>query len=337
MKIAIIIFLILIALLGESIRYNIVLLISVLWFIYTVYHFIGLYKLREKKITTENFSVSPPNNNHSSHIRYLYSGKVDYKVFVATIIELLIKKSISLVRYNMNEYYLIDNKVKDEVLTKNEEYVKKILFKEIGDSDKISLNQFKKICAKNSGYIYSVYKEWQNVFECESAYNKYFKPIKPVVDNSIGYFCISFIIALYNILFTKKIFIALIIFAITSILIKYVNDYSNKEEDAKVEYEKWLEFKNYIKKYDNTLDELDIISLENYASYAYVLDCYKDFLNVLYRKYKDNPKCFDESVLLSIMNLRIFDDIEKMIYIGIKTFDIKVRMFFARNKGRRDI
>ena len=149
------------------------------------------------------------------------------------------------------------------------------------------------------------------------------------------YFCVSLVIALYNVLFTKKIFIALFIFGITSLLIKYVNDYVNKESDAKVEFEKWLEFKNYIKKYDNTLDELDIMTLENYATYAYVLDCYDEFLNVLYRKYKNDKSCFDDSVVLSIMNARIFDDIEKIIHNAINTFILNTRVLFAKNKGRR--
>ena len=335
MKIGIILILIITALLNNSLRYGITLIMSLCWLIYTIYYFIVLYKSKDEKIVTDKFSVVPPNNNHSSHIRHLYKGKIDYKVFVATIIELILKKSISLVRYNMNEYYFIDNKVKDEVLTKNEEFVKKILFNDFGDKTQVSLEQIKRKCSKNSGYIYSVYKEWMSVFECESAYNKYFKPSIKVIDSSMFYFCVSLIIAFYNVVFTKNIVIALIIFIVTSILTKYVNDYVNKESDAKIEYEHWLEFKNYIQKYDNTLDELDIISLENYATYAYVLDCYKDFLNVLYRKYKNDKNCFDDSVLLSIMNLRIFDEIEKIFFIGINTFIINTRVLFAKNKGRR--
>lgn len=337
MKIAIVTFLILILLIEESFRYNIILFISLCWGLYTILHVIKLYKLKDKKIITDRFSLSPPNNNYSAHIRYLYKGKVDYKVFVATILELILKKSISLVRNNSLQYYLVDNKIKDEVLTKNEHYVKKILFKEIGDGEKLNLNNFKKACNKNSGYINSVYKEWQNVFECECAYNKYFKSFKVVVDDSLFYFAISFVIALYNALFTKKIVIALLIFFVTSLLIKFVNDLKNMEDDAKVEYKKWLEFKNYIKKCDNTLDEIDNISLENYATYAYVLDCYDEFLNILYKKYKKNEKCFDDSVILLIMNLRIFDEIDRVFCKGIKKFTIKSRVFFAKNKGRRSV
>ena len=149
------------------------------------------------------------------------------------------------------------------------------------------------------------------------------------------YFCISFIISLYNVIFTKRIIIALIIFAINSFLIKYVNDYKHKEEDAKDEYKKWLQFKNYMMKKDNTFNELDIVSLENYATYAYVLDCYKEFQNILLKKYSKDKNCFDESVVLSIMNLGIFDDLEKEINKGINISNIKTRFLFARNKGRR--
>lgn len=336
MKIVIVIILIITALLNETLRPNAILLITLGWLIYTIIYSIGLYKTKDKKIVTDKFSIEPPNNNYSSHIRYLFKGKADNKVFIVTIMELLLKKSISLVRYNKNEYYLIDNKVKDEVLTKNEENVKKILFKDIGDDAKISLNKFKKSCSKNSGYINAVYKEWQSVFECECAYDKYFKSIKNKVDSSMFYFCIAFIVALYNVVFIKKIGIALIIFTINSILIKYVNDYKHKEEEAKEEYKEWLKFRNYIMKKDNTFDELDILTLENYATYAYVLDCYKEFKNILYRKYCKNKTCFDDSVLLSIMNLSIFDDLEKIINKGINITNIKTRFLFTKNRGRRE-
>ena len=38
-----------------------------------------------------------------------------------------------------------------------------------------------------------------SVFECESAYNKYFKPSKKIIDNSMFYFCVSLVIALSQI------------------------------------------------------------------------------------------------------------------------------------------
>lgn len=311
-----------------------VIALSVVWAIYSIYQFVKIRKYKDKKITTDKLSVSPPNNNYSAKIRYLYKGKVDYKVFVASIIELILRKSISLVRYNKDDYYLVNNK-NDEELSKNEFFIKKILFKDIGNSDSISLNLIKKKCSKNSGYIYSVYKEWEELFEYECASNKYFITNKNIVENVLLYFVVSVIISLYNMLFTEMSWLSIVIICITGYLCKYVNDTRNREEDAKKELEKWLEFKNYINKQDNSLDELDVTSLENYATYAYVLDCYEGFVNVLNRKYSKNADSFKDSVLLMIIYLRIFDDLDNIFKSSINKAYYKSKFLFSRNKGRR--
>ena len=330
MKFIVFISLLLVFILPSELKYNITIIATIIWFLSTIYYSIKLYKIKDKKITTDKYSMEPPNNNHSSYIRYLYKGKVDYKVFISTIIELLLKKSISLVRQNKDEYYFIDNNIEDEALTKSEAFLKNMLFKVIGEKECLSLNQMQKRCLKNSGYIYSVYREWKHIFVYECASNKYFKSNKNVIDASLIYFVSSLIIGIYNALFTKFVFIALLIFTIMAILTTYVNEMKKLEEDAKKEYICWLEFKNYIEKNDNSLDELDIISLENYATYAYVLDAYEPFINILNKK-----EDIEKSVFLQIIKLRIFDEVENKLKNSINTFNFNAKLLFAKNKGRR--
>lgn len=332
-KLVVILSLLIGLILGDAFK-PIVIFLSIIWAIYTIYQFIKIEKFKDKKITTDKYSLEPPNNNYSAYIRYLYKGKVDYKVFVASIIELMLRKSISLVRYNKDDYYLVNNK-DDEELSKNEAFIKKLLFKDIGNSDSISLNLIKEKCSKNSGYIYSVYKEWQEIFEYECASNKYFITNKNIVENVLLYFVVSVIISLYNILFTGLIWLSIIMICITGYLCKSVNDIKNREEDANKELEEWMKFKNYIKKQDNSLDELDVTSLENYATYAYVLDCYDSFVNVLNRKNNKNKDSFKDSVLLMIMYLRIFDDIDNVFKSSLNKAYYKSKFLFSRNKGRR--
>lgn len=320
--------------LPNEIKYIITIALSIIWFFYTIQQIIKMHRIKEKKITTDKYSTSPPNNNHSAYIRYLYKGKIDYKVFVATIMELILRKSISFVTYNGDDYHLIDNK-NDEDLSKSEKYVKKILFKDIGDSDNISLNLIKKKCASNSGYIYSVYKEWQGVFEYECAYNKYFKSNKNVVEDFLMYFILSLVISIYNIFFTRLIWLSIVMLCITGYLCKYISDMKRLEDDVKKEYEDWLRFKNYISKHDNSLDELDIVSLENYATYAYVLDSIDDFVDTLNKKNSNNANSFNNSVLLTIMHLRIFDYMDKVFKEGIHDIHFNSRILFSKNKGRR--
>ena len=296
----------------------VVIFISIIWVLYTIYQFIKINKFKDKEITTDKYLLEPPNNNYSANIRYLYKGKVDYKVFVSTIVELMLKGSISFVRINKDEYCLVNDK-NDEELNKIEEGVKKIIFDDIGNSDVVSLELIKKKCSKNSGYIYSVYKEWQELFEYQCASNKYFKSNKNNVENVLLYFIASIIISIYNIVFTKLIWLSIIMICTTGYLCKSVNDIKNREDDAKKELEEWLKFKNYMKKQDNSLDELDVSSLENYATYAN----------------SKNKDSFKDSVLLMIMYLRIFDEFDNVLKTSINKAFFNSKILFSRNKGRR--
>lgn len=334
MKIFILVDLLIIFIFPSNIRYLFTILLSIAWFLYTIYFIYKLSQIKDKKIVVNKYSANTPNNTYSPYIRFFYSGKIDYKVFTLIIYELILKGSISLYRHDKDIYYLVDNKVPDEVLNKSELTIKNILFKNIGSDNRVSLNTINRESKKNSGYFYSLYKEWQEVFDFECAKNKYFKRIKPIIDSSVFYFIISLIISLYNIFFTRLILVSLIIFFVTMLLIKSVNDYKNIEDDKKDEYKEWLGFKNYIKKEDNTLWELDNSSLENYSMYAYALDEYESFIKVLSKKYVFNNKAFDNNIILSIMNYRVFDDIDKSLINDLRRIKRNTVLFFARNKGK---
>ena len=315
----------------ENIRYEVTIFLTILWAIYTIYQIIRLFILKDKKIVTNAILEYPPNDNYASHIRYLYKRRVDSKSFISTILELILKDSISLKRNN-SEYYFIDNKVPYEALTKNEDNVKKILFREMGNTESVSLLEIKNACRKNAGYISTVLKDWALTCEYECIKDKYFKSIKKVIEDYIFYFVISLIIAVYNVLITKLLIVAVVIFLMTSILSIVANNFKKMSEDAIPEYKNWLEFRNYLNR--GNLSDLDNNILERYAIYAYVLDAYKPFKYSLFDKYMKDKEIFNNSVILSIINASIFDDIEKVIRKSINK--VKVRSYiYVKNKGRR--
>lgn len=332
MKIFTILCLLVVLILPNELRISIISLLSIIWFLFALFYSYRLYNSKDKKIITNKYLEIPPNNNYSPYIRYLSSGKIDYKVFLLIVIELMIKGSISLKKEN-NLYYLFDNKIKNEELKKSEIYVKKILFKDIGEGHYVILNKMFKKCSFNSGYLYSVYKEWTNVFEYEAMFNRYFKSNKKLIDKSTFFLVTSFVISLYNIVFSKKIILALIIFTISAIMCKFINDIKNREDDAKIEYKKWLEFKNYLNKRDTTLDDVDIFSLENYSLYAYALDSYYSFSDILKNRLKEEDVEKSE-----VLKLIINDDFSRIEYIfskSIEKLNINAVLLFAKNKGRR--
>lgn len=297
------------------------------WAIYLIYFSCKLFSVKDKKISTNNYIETPPNNNYSPYIRYLYSGKIDYKVFLLIVIELIKKESIS-IKYENRLYCLIDNKIEDEVLSNSEKYVKKLLFKDIGSKEFVVLNEMINRCNFNSGYLYEVYKEWVDIFYCDVSSNKYFKSNKKILDNSTNFLVMSFVISLLNIFFTRKVIISLIVFSIAAIICKYINDISNREEESKKEYIKWLEFKNYINKKDIEFN-LDNNLLEEYALYSYALDSYNEFKNIL-SKYDE----FDGEIL-NIFSNNIINDIDYIFKKSIGKLGINAIILLKSNKGRR--
>lgn len=297
------------------------------WFIYLIYFCYKLFSFKDKKISTSNYIETPPNNNYAPYIRYLYSGKIDYKLFLLIVIELIKKESIS-IKCENRLYYLIDNKIEDETLSNSEKYVKKILFKDIGSKEYVILNEMINKCNFNSGYLYEVYKEWADIFYCDVSSNKYFKSNKKILDNSTNFLVMSFIISLLNIIITRKIIISLIIFFIAAIVCKYINDINNREEESKNEYIKWLEFKNYINKKDIELN-IDNNLLEGYALYSYALDSHTKFKNIL-NKYDSF-----ESEILNMFSSNIIIDIDYIFKKSIGKLGINAIILFKSNKGRR--
>jgi len=95
MKLFIILCLLIILILPNELRIPLTLLASLIWLIYSVYYCYILYTSKDKKIITAKYLETPPNNNYSPYIRYLVSGKIDYKVFFLEVIELIIKGSVS--------------------------------------------------------------------------------------------------------------------------------------------------------------------------------------------------------------------------------------------------
>lgn len=308
-------------------------ILALVWFLATIYFSYKILKMKKDKVNTNEYINYPPNNEYSYVIRCLYSKKIDSVAFVATIFELLLKKSISLVRYNKNEYAFIDNDL-NEVLNKSEEQLKNILFKKIGSEKKLSINFFKTYSRKNSGYFYSIYKEWQDSLKIEVLTKKYFERVKPLIDKTLFYFSFSFAIALLNIIINKNYLIFVIIFSITSILIIKVNNYLKIDDELKNQYIEWIKFKNYIKSCNNDLIDLDTVTLEKYCLYAYIFDEKENFKKIINKKYSKDKESIENSVLLSIVNLGIFDNIEKEIRKSIKIAKINYTYFFARNKGR---
>ena len=172
----------------------------------------------------------------------------------------------------------------------------------------------------------------KTTFEFESAKEKYFKPTRNLINNTLFYLVISFILSIYNLLFTPNVVVFVVVFITTSILSIIINNFKNVEDEKVSEYIEWLKFRNYI--IDTDLSNLDIEVLEEYSLYAYVLDCFDEFKLSLDKKYQRNNACYNDNLLLQIINSGVFDDIEKDLNKSLDSMKSTV-LLFKRNKGRR--
>ena len=331
MKLVLILFLLIILLLNASLQAFITMICTIIWFIYTIIFCIKLLNKKDEKIDSNGYILDLPSNTSPEFIRYFYKRKFDNKVFITTLFNMVMKKFITIVREN--DYYFVDNTDEESVLTKREESVRRILFKEMGNGENVSLTCIKKSSIKNSAYLYNYFQEFRSTFEYEVASEKYFKPTKNVTYNSMFYLAISYLIAFYNLFFIPYVIIFILIFSLTSIITIMVNGFKNIEEDKKEEYKNWIKFKNYV--VNKNLSELDIEKLESFSLYAYSLDCYKEFKESLYLKKYQDEKCFDNSLILQLMSTEIFDDIVKVLDKSITNIKLNTILLFKKNKGRR--
>ena len=73
MSILVLIALLFVLLLSNALKYKLVVIMTILWAIYTIYYIFKLGREKDKKEVVTTVTNYPPNNNYSPYIRYLYS------------------------------------------------------------------------------------------------------------------------------------------------------------------------------------------------------------------------------------------------------------------------
>ena len=146
------------------------------------------------------------------------------------------------------------------------------------------------------------------------------------------FFVISYLLVLYNIFLLQSYIIAMLIFTFTTGFLIYVNSFYRRNKESNREYEEWLAFKRFIQKKNNSLDDLSVDTLATYAVYTKVLGVYKEFKNILLKKYSKDKEQIESNILLYSICLGIMDDIDKILQDGIK-ISILANIMFAKNHG----
>lgn len=333
MRLAIIIFMLIVPFLDASLRKIITIMCTIAWFIYTIYYCIILLNKKDKTISTKEIINNIPNETLPEYVRYFYKKKIDNKVFISIVFDMIRNNYITLVKEE-DDYYFVNVENEEVFLTKSEEVVKKILFREIGNSESVSLNRILNASKKNCAYLYNEIQIFKSTFENECAKEKYFKSNKNIFNNSLFYLVFSLILSFYNLFFASNVYVFIIIFILTSIISIVINNFKNIENDRLNEYENWLKFRNYIINKD--LSSLSVDSLEKYTLYSYVLDCYKEFKSSVLIKYYEDKECYKDSLMLRMVSIDIFEEIEKKLNSSLNNIKFNTILLFKKNRGRRN-
>lgn len=333
MRLVILIFMAVVLFLDISLKKFITISCTIVWIIYTIYYFVMLLNESDKKISTKEVISNIPNESLPELVRYFYKKKIDNRVFISIVFDMLMKNYISLVK-DGDEYYFVNVENQEVFLTKSEEAVKKILFREIGNSENVALSAIIKSSKKNSAYLYDEVQIFKSTFENECAKEKYFKSNKNIFNNSLFYLVFSLILSFYNLFFVKSVYLFILIFSVTATISIIVSNFKKIEDDRLSEYCEWLKFKNYI--INKNLSSLNVETLEKYILYAYVLDCYNEFKTSVLLKYYEDKECFRDSLILRMVSSDIFDEIETKLNKSLNNIRINTILLFKRNKGRRN-
>lgn len=311
---------------------------SIIWFIITFIYFLYIYYKKDKEYESsfkEEYCLTAPSCSPPEVIGFLLTCSVKKEYLTASIIELIRKKAIS-INKGSKDYYLIDNKNSKQYLTRTELYIKKWLFKCIGDGDKVSFGLIKKESKNNSGYFYSCYHEWVDLVHFDCARYNFFESKKEVIEQTLLYFATSYVLALYNILITHNYLISILILIITTLFIIYVNNFYRRNKETNREYEEWMAFKRYIQKEDNHLNEYDNNTLGIYSVYAKVLNVNLEFRNILKKKAKENKNIYEDDPILPYICSDVIDNLDKILVKGIKR-SVVANILFVRNGGRTTV
>jgi hypothetical protein len=308
--------------------------LNIFWFIISLVMFIYIYLTKDKEYETnfkDTYSETMPSEKYPELLGYLMVGETKERFFIASIFELIRRNAIKIAKTNDNkDYILVKNLYYKGELSKGEFYIIKWLFHLLGNDYEVSLSKIKQDSKRNSGFFSYCYHEWSNIVEVDAAGQNIFENKGSLFNDVMVYFIISFVLAIYNWLLLSNIVIAILIGALTIVFIVYTSSFKKRTKESNLEHEKWNSFIRYVKKFDNTLHDLESDKLARLAIYLKVLKLDKEFNNIYLRS-----RNHDGNQLLVAIDMGVIKELDKAISKGVKYSEIATNLFFSKNNGNQ--
>ncbi|MDD3392588.1 MAG: DUF2207 domain-containing protein [Bacilli bacterium] len=194
----------------------------------------------------------------------LFYNKITPEVLTSTIL-ILIKRGSLIIKMNEGQSYIY--KPSHDISTSDSQrIIVDLLIDTIGNGEKVSIKQIHDFCNNNhnSTDFLNDYYIWKKVIYKEIMKNTYFEPktvyihIKDIRLLGIILFVLNIILGYHTIL---GYFVIIPAFA----LMAYFKNVYKRTRKANDEYHKWLEYKKYLKTFNNEDDKETLWSLYIYG------------------------------------------------------------------------
>jgi len=320
--------------------YSILTGLSYLWFVFVLITLFYIYKKRDieyKPLFNEKYYEKIPLLRKPEQLGYLLNHKIIPINFTASIMELINKEVITIEEDKKQKVYtLVFNNKHNENLLRSEFFLLTWLFNRIGDGERVSINAILKDAKRNSGYFWSCCNEWYELAIFEGEKQVFFESKRDILEESFGYFGLTFILIIENILIHNSYYLIVAMLMTTMGAITYIFNYRRRTEEANEEYYQWLAFGRYFEKDDAFKKESDSNYLASLIIYAKLLGKSKEYRRILNNKVLNDETLLDKNILLKLEVIGVLGVINKKLEKAINNAKLKAR-FFTANKGSNAI
>ncbi|MGI6329924.1 MAG: DUF2207 family protein [Bacilli bacterium] len=291
--------------------------LSFFWIIVIFLTFIFIYKKRAKEYPPkfkEERLTEPPTKRTPEQLGYLFKRRLNINHLISNFMELIRKEAV-IVDKNKETFIFYFSKEFKEELTKSEQYLINWFFNRMGNGESFSLNSFKKRAFTDSGFFMRCYYEWQEIVMFEGLKCFFFESKRDILERSLGYLFLSFLLIFLNIVVITNRYLILIMFLILILFTSYLGRFIRRTKEANEEYYKWRAFKRFLE----DKEKIDLKKIEKWSIYAQVFRVLPQFKSKI-------PKNLEKinSPLLDCIKDGTIEKIEQVF---------KKSLFIAKIKG----
>ncbi len=204
-------------------------------------------------------------------VEYIMDKDITEKSFSTSILNMIYKKNISFTKNGKNDY--IFKKENTNNLNESEQIIVKLIFDEIGDTKKVSLNEIKKYSKKiineKSPFV-DRYNDWRSsVLNTAESLDFYINNTSKKLFLSL-YAIIGFILTFFNIFIGVFNILSVLVLIFAVLYIIYLVNLKKRTVKGNEHYVRWKAFKNFLLDFGK-FDEKDLPDIklwERYLVYA---------------------------------------------------------------------